>query len=135
MGLADQRDQAALDHGSHFIAIDHAAHDDHELVASQAAHRVAAAHGLGQAVGHRAQQPIPDVVAERIVDVLEAVQVDEQHRHALARLLGFLQRLSETADAQRAVGQLGEHIVFGVELHPGLGAFAVGDVHRDADVV
>ena len=34
-----------------------------------------------QAAGHRAQQLVADTVTEAVVDDLEVVEVDEQHRH------------------------------------------------------
>ncbi len=47
----------------HVLAPGHVAHHHHKLVAAQAAHRVAAAHGLREARGHRAQQAVANVVA------------------------------------------------------------------------
>ena len=49
-----------------------------ELVAAQAGHGVLRAHASRSALGDRDQQPVADVVAERVVDGLEVVDVDEE---------------------------------------------------------
>ena len=54
----------------------------HELVAAQARDGVLGAHRGAQALGDRAQHRVAGEVAERIVDRLEAVEVDEEHRAA-----------------------------------------------------
>ena len=45
-------------------------------------HHVVAAHRLPQPRGHQAEQLVPVVVAEGVVDVLEVVEVDDEHREA-----------------------------------------------------
>jgi hypothetical protein len=129
------RDQPALDDVRHLVAVFHAVQDDDELVAAKAAHRVAGAHGIRKALRHRAQQPVADVMAERIVDVFEAVQVDEQHRYFFSGALRLLQRDAQPLDAKRSIGQLGEHVVLRQKLDALLALLAVGDVDRSADVV
>ena len=49
-------------------------------------------------------------MAERVVDVLEAVEIDQEQRAALLALRGVAQRLVERLAHQRAVGQAGERI-------------------------
>ena len=98
--ISHPRDQPALDEVRHLVAVFHAVQHDDELVAAKAAHRVAGAHGIRKAPRDRAQQPVADVVAERIVDVLEAVQVDEQHRHFFSGAVRLLQRDAQPLDAQ-----------------------------------
>ncbi len=47
------------------------------------------ADGLVQPLGHDLQQPVPHVVAERVVDLLEAVEVEQHQRGvAVAQRLG-----------------------------------------------
>jgi hypothetical protein len=58
--------------------------DHRELVAAQAGHGVALAHAAAQALGGHAQQGVAQRVAQGVVDGLEAVQVDEVHRHLVA---------------------------------------------------
>ena len=55
-----------------------AQHDD-ELVAADAAHHVLAAHDVTDAGGDDAEELVAGVVAEAVVDVLEAVEVEVQH--------------------------------------------------------
>jgi hypothetical protein len=62
--------------------------EDHELVASEVGHavsgtadRIGAAQRLLQAGGDGHEQLVAHVVAEAVVDVLEAVEVDEQYGH------------------------------------------------------
>ena len=54
--------------------------DHHELVAAEAPERVGLADDAVEPRGHRAQQLVAGVVAERVVDALEVVEVDEQRR-------------------------------------------------------
>ena len=53
-----------------------------ELIPAQSRHGVLCAHGLLHARGGGAQDAVASGVAQGIVDVLETVQVDEQHGHA-----------------------------------------------------
>jgi hypothetical protein len=44
-----------------------------------AQHQVAGADGFAQALGHGLEQMVADVVAQRVVDALEGIEVHEQH--------------------------------------------------------
>ena len=133
--LADQRNQALLHQLLHVCTPGHALHHHHELVAPQAADRILPAHRLRQPGSHRAQQPVADVVAQGVVDALEAVQVDEQHRHLRVHRPGLRQRRLQALLAQRAIGQLRQHIMVRQEADALHVELAVGDVNGDADVV
>ena len=86
-----------------------AAEQDSELVAAQSRDDVAVAHGVPDSLRHRLQQQIAAVMAERVVDLLEAIEVDDHHRAGVARgLLG--QRLPGVLEERAAVGQRGERI-------------------------
>ena len=89
-----------------------------ELVAAQPGHRVAAPQHLAQARPHLAQQQVAGVVAERVVDLLEAVEVDQQQRGLLALAAGH-DRLMRAVAQERAVGQAGERVVQRLVLRPG----------------
>jgi hypothetical protein len=54
----------------------------HELVAAEPPDGVARTHRAAQPPCHLAEQLVADGVAEGVVDVLEAVEVEEQHRGA-----------------------------------------------------
>ena len=51
-----------------------------ELVTGDARQGVTRAQHLAQAIGHGHQHLIADPVAERVVDALEPVEIDEEHR-------------------------------------------------------
>ena len=67
--------------------------------------------------GDGAQQLVAGAVAEAVVDPLEVVEVDEQHRHLGAPPA---QRVLETVEEQRAVGQPGEGVAERLVLEPSL---------------
>ena len=54
--------------------------DHDELVAAESRHGVLAADGVGEAAAHRDEQLVARVVTEAVVDDLEAVEVEEEHR-------------------------------------------------------
>ena len=59
---------------------------DGELIAAQARrHVVGRAHLLAQALGHRLQQAVAKGIAQHIVHMLEAVQVQREHGQGLRR--------------------------------------------------
>ncbi len=94
--------------------VDEVLAQDHELVAAEAGHGVAGAQGHGQALGDAHQQPVAQAVAEAVVDHLEVVEVEEQHRHPPVVALWPGQRPVEAVEQQGAVGQAGERVVGGL---------------------
>ena len=92
--------------------------DDHELVAAQAREQI----GLAQRGRERArdalQELVADPVAERVVDVLEPVEVDEQHADAAPAALRLRDRLRQTLVQQQTVRQPGQRVARGHVLQP-----------------
>ena len=84
---------------------------DRELVAAEARHRVGRSRRLHQPLRRRLQQAIAGVVAERVVDVLEVVEVEEHDRHAQLRALRQRQRVLDPVPEQAAVGEQRERVV------------------------
>ena len=80
-------------------------------------------------------QLVADGVAERVVDVLEAVEVEHQDRAAMAVALGRSQRAVELLLEAAAVEQPGQRVVVGEVLQLALEALALGDVDDLADAV
>ncbi|MNQ38723.1 hypothetical protein D3C85_523160 [compost metagenome] len=80
-------------------------HQHHELVAGEPAHDIRRTRQTAQTLRHIAQQRIADRVAQRIVDLLEAVQIQEQHRNPLAFRFGARDRLLGLRQQQIPVGQ------------------------------
>ena len=64
----------------------HLRHDDGELVAAHARDDVELARAAAQTLADKFEQLIADMVTERIVDALELIEVEAQHRQALAAL-------------------------------------------------
>ena len=100
---------------------------DGEFVAAEARHRVALAHAGRQALGHRHQQSIADGMAERVVDVLEVVEVETEDRH-LAVAADAHQGVFDPLAQQDAVGQVGQDVVMRHVRDLRLRLAAIGDV-------
>ena len=112
-----------------------AGQQDGELVAAQTRHRVRLAQRLAQARADQLEQAVPDQVAERVVDFLEAVEIEQQHRHRLVRTPRRVDRLRDAVVEQGPVRQAGQGVVQGHALQLGMLRLALRDVaqHRDAD--
>ena len=128
--LAERRDHTVGDIGDHLGPRDLL--DDHgELVAAEAGDGVDGAQHAAQPVGDGDEQPVAGGVAEAVVDRLEVVQIDEQHRGAGVALLQPLQRTVQPDGEQCPVAQAGEGVVEGellqLRLEPAV-------VERDPDL-
>ena len=66
-----------------------------------------------QARRHFLQNQIAGVMAERVVDLLEAVEIDQQHGEALLIAMRAQDRLLQPIEEQRAIGKIGERVVIG----------------------
>ena len=84
---------------------------DDELVAGQARRGVALADDVRQSCGDGPQQLVARGVAERVVDVLEAVDVDVQRRDRNLQAARAGEHLLGAVERQHAVGQAGESVV------------------------
>jgi hypothetical protein len=113
---------------------------DAELVSPEAGDRVVRAQGVVETGRELFQQRIAGVVAERVVDLLEAVEVHHQHGDAAALALRRQDRLLDAVAEERAVREPGQRVVQRLvlverRLTPQLlfGHFPLGDVfdHRD----
>ena len=104
-----------------------------ELVAAQTGDRVGAAQRLLQTRADLGQQPIADLVTEGVVDVLEAIEIQQQHGHLLARPLRVLDRLLDPVVEQGAIGQPGQRVVQRHALELGFLELAFGDIAQDRD--
>ena len=104
------------------------AEQEQELVAALARQHVAgprevrdAARGLGQ---HR----VAGLVAERVVDELEVVEVEVEERERAVGAAGAAEVAADLLLQERPVREAGEAVVVGEERDLGLGALALGDV-------
>ena len=94
---------------------------------------------LAQPSGEHPQEIVADGVAEAVVDQLEVVHVDEQHRGRRAGAGGLCQIPLQLLGELQPVGQVGERVVVGEVGKPSLGVgqslaglVTVGDVGDDA---
>jgi hypothetical protein len=106
---------------------------DDELVAADAGNRVARAHTPEQALRHLLQKRIAYGMAERIVDRLEAIEIEAQKRDLL--LTAPAQRRIQPLPQEDAVGEIGERIVPRHVRDPGLVAVALGQIADGIDLV
>ena len=84
---------------------------DGELVAAEPRDGVDVADGAPQVAADLLEDPVAMAVAEGVVDLLEAVQVDEEHRGGMAPALGGPDGLLEAILQEVAVRQAGEGVV------------------------
>ena len=107
--------------------------DHHELVAAEAGEQVGLAQRGGERPRHVLQQLVADAVAQRVVDVLEAVEVDEQHADAPPRPARLRDRLRQSLVQQQAVRQAGQRVARRHVLQPFLGLDPRADVLHERE--
>ena len=83
------RRENALRHGLQRIIVRGADHDDGEFVAAQAGNEIVAAYDLTQASRDVENELVTDMVAERIVDVLEMIEIDVEYGRSRAAIAHF----------------------------------------------
>jgi hypothetical protein len=106
------------------VVVAHDGAEHGELVAPEAGDGVAAPRQAHQPSRHLDEDVVAGLVPERVVDRLEVVEVDEDHRHPCRPALERGDQLSEPVEHARAVGEAGEVVVQGEVGELGLG----GDV-------
>ncbi len=117
--LADQQERAGhrgedlLSDGHDVLPVVEFRKQDDELVAAQPRHGVAVAQAALEAIGDFLQQLVAGLVAQRVVDLLESIQVQEQHREPPVVAMGLVDGLDEQLAEQAAVGQAGQPVVIG----------------------
>ena len=82
-----------------------------ELVAAQAGRHRLPFQRRAQALGHLAQQAIAGLMPQRVIELLEVVQVHEHHGQAPVACTRGVQALNQAIEDGRAVGQTGEPVV------------------------
>ena len=129
IGIADRLQQAPRQQ-RRILGPRHPALDDRELVGVEPGQHVVVAQRRSQPLADTAQQLVADAVAERIVDRLEIVEAEHQHRHLLGAAPRAQQEVVHLLAQQIAVRQPGQAVMLGHEGQPRLGALAFGDVHQ-----
>jgi hypothetical protein len=84
--------------------------NDDELVAAETGNGVLVAHGTPESLGDLNQQGVADPVTQRIVDILEAVQVEEHQRQRFTAAMRTRKVVPDPLLEQAAVGQTGQRI-------------------------
>jgi hypothetical protein len=105
---------------------------DRELVAAQPCDRVVGTERARDALRGLEQHLVAGAVSQRVVDPLEAVEVDEQDGAARLLPAPARQRVLQAIEEQRPVRQTGQRVVQRHVREPVLGVLALGHVDRDA---
>ena len=108
---------------------------DREFVATDAGHGIAIADVVAQAAAGRLEHAVAGGMAHRIVDVLEAIEIEEQHGDLASAAARADHGMAEPLGKQGAVGQAGQGVVVGQVAQLLLGALALGDIGQHADVM
>jgi hypothetical protein len=94
-----------------FVLGCHLVEDDHELVTSHSEQDVLASNGATQTCGHGLEQTIAHLVAQSIVDELEAIQIQKDERHQGSGRLGGGKHVGQGRRHVVPIRQPGELIV------------------------
>ena len=118
-GLADDVDDPLAQAADVGLALG-ADLDDGEFVAADAGDGVGLAQQRAQPLADFLDELVAGIVAERVVDLLEAVEIEHQQGDLLARAAIAGQRLGEAVLEQGAVGEAGQLVVERLMLGIGL---------------
>ena len=105
-----------------------------EFVAAHARHGVVAVDAGRQAYGYVLEHAVAGGVAERIVDRLEAVEVEEHQHHPFVMPIRMLQGTVQAILEQGAVGQVGQGVVVGQTMDALFAGLAFADVAEETHV-
>ena len=86
-------------------------HEDDELVTTESGDEVLGAYDLPEPRRDLDEHGVADVVAERIVDVLEVVEIDERDDRGLVRGAGAFERVGEGGAVQQLRERIRRHLV------------------------
>ena len=89
------------------------AHDD-ELVAAEPGHEIAGTQRLVEAPTHLDEEPVAGVMAQAVVEDLEPVEVEEEHRDVGSALASVPTDLPQPFEGLLPVGEAGEGVVQGL---------------------
>ena len=107
--------------------------EHHEFVAAEPRHEILRPQHFAQAVGDRAQQLVAAGMAERVVDLLELVEVDEQQRRQLLGAMLDRQQAADLVAEIDPVGKRGQFVVARQMADLGFGVAPLGDVFEQHD--
>ena len=128
-GLVDRVQNAVGHVDGVFVARD-ACLQDCELIAAKAGDRIGVTHDRAQPVGDLDEELVADLVTQPVVDVLEAVEIDEMERKRAVAAARAGDLAAQAVGQQRAVRQVCQHVVVRHVEQVILRPLAVGDVER-----
>ena len=102
-----------------------------ELVAAEPRRGVGGTNGVHDPLRHDLEHLVAGEVPERVVDVLEAVEIDEEHRDHVAVPARDRQRVRETVEERAAIEQRRERVVVGEPVDVLLGQLLLCDLAAD----
>ena len=102
------------------IRVGRAGGDDGEFVAAEAGDQIVAAHDAAQALRDVENELVADMVAERVVDVLEVIEIDVEHRRRRTAAAHLADHGFEPFAEIDAVWQAADRIVQGEVAQPRL---------------
>jgi len=105
--------------------------DDREFIAAEARDRVGGARDRLQAAGDLSEQFVAGIVAIRVVDRLEAIEVEEHHPDLAAGSLAMRQRQFQLVAETDPVGESSERVVQQLEAQTLLDQQALAHVLSD----
>ena len=100
-----------LGDGLGVVGAEHVGEQDAELVAAEAGDGVGGAQRRLEALGDLLEEHVAVVMAERVVDLLEVVEVHDHHGRAAVAALGGAHGLLDAVAEQHAVREAGERVV------------------------
>ena len=106
---------------------------DGELITAEAGQRISRANAALEAARRRAQDLVTDLVAEAVIDRLEPIEIEVEHREPriAQRASGAVKQVLQPVQEQRTVRKIGERIVERLVLKLLAGFLPLGDVARD----
>ena len=131
-GFADRGDDALRQRGGLGGIGDRGLHD-HEFIAAHSGDGVGLAHQGAQPVGDDLQQLVAGVMAERVVDGLELIEIEMMDRDRFLAVNPAAQRLFEPLVQQHPVGEVGQRVVVRHVFDLDLGSPLLGDVFMGGD--
>ncbi len=109
--------------------------EDRELVTAETGHGVARSQHATEAVADGHEELVAGFVSQAVVDDLEVVEVEEEHRDATGAARRAIHRLADPVHEERAVREAGEGVVDGLVGEALTDRLAFGDVLDLADHV
>ena len=117
-----------LDQGLLFLGSGGILDQDGELVAAEPGDGVGGTGAGAEALGGQHQQLVALAVTKAVVDLLEVIEVEEEHGDGVPLPLRELERVIHAVAEEGAVGQPGERVVEGLVQQLLLEALPLGDV-------